>query len=230
MSLELYKKKCMSKNTVTTIDLLRHGECEGGLIFRGHTDSALNKKGWQQMQQAIAKHPQQRNHHPHPPKDRWQTIISSPLQRCKAFAETLSDSVVIEPQLQEISFGDWDGYLTENIHQQSPQAVEKFWLEPAVNTPPNGETLHAFQQRIIKSWEGITQQQHGQHSLLVSHGGVIRIILAHILQMPLRPLSYLSVPHGCLTQIKIFHQAGSPDWPQLIFHQPLTTKSGVFHE
>ena len=207
--------------SVTTIDLLRHGECEGGLIFRGHTDSPLTDKGWQQMQQAVNHHPQQRQPHPHPATDRWQTVISSPLKRCKAFAATLSDQLVIEPGLQEISFGDWDGQLTEAIQQQTPQAVEAFWQNPADNTPPNGESLQDFQQRITSAWQSIIQQHQGKQSLVVTHGGVIRLILAHVLQMPLRPVSYWSVPHGCLTQIKIFHQQGSQDWPQLIFHQPL---------
>ena len=209
--------------TVTTIDLLRHGECEGGLIFRGHTDSPLNETGWQQMQQAIKQHPQQRELHPHPAKDRWQTVISSPLLRCKAFAETMSGQVLLEPQLREISFGDWDGQLTEQVHQTAPEAVEAFWQNPAENTPPNGESLLAFQQRVAAAWHSITEQYKGKNILLVTHGGGIRLILAHVLQMPLRPVSYLSVPHGCLTQIKIFHQPQAQDWPQLIFHQPLNS-------
>ena len=211
----------MNKQEVTTIDLLRHGECEGGLIFRGHTDSPLNEKGWQQMQQAVANHPQRRDLHPHPANSRWQNIISSPLQRCKGFAETLSEDVFVNSQLQEISFGDWDGQLTDAIQQQNPKAVEAFWQNPADNTPPNGESLEDFHHRVTQAWQTITLQHKGKHSLIVTHGGVIRIILAHVLQMPLRPLSYLSVPHGCLTQIKIFHQAGRDDWPQLTFHQPL---------
>ena len=211
----------MTTACVTTIDLLRHGECEGGLIFRGHTDSPLSDLGWQQMQQAIAAYPQQATH--------WQQIISSPLQRCSAFAQQLSQShnaaLLLKPGLQEISFGDWDGCLTEQVQQQQPTAVSNFWQNPAEHTPPNGEPLTDFQQRVVHSWQQLVEQYRGQHSLVVSHGGVIRIILAHILQMPLRPLSYLSVPHACLTQIKIFHQAGSPDWPQLIFHQPLAQQA-----
>ena len=174
------------------------------------------------MQQAIHKHPQQRYPHPHPPAQRWQTVISSPLLRCKAFAETLSDQVVIASQFREISFGDWDGQLTEAVHQQTPQAVEAFWQNPADNTPPNGERLMDFQHRITDAWQTLIQQHQGKNILLVTHGGVIRLILAHVLQMPLRPVSFLSVPHGCLTQLKIFHREGHNDWPQLIFHQPLT--------
>ncbi|MGK0442178.1 MAG: broad specificity phosphatase PhoE [Pseudohongiellaceae bacterium] len=196
---------------VTTIDLLRHGSCEGGLIFRGHTDSALNEQGWRQMQQAIT----------HAPS--WDNIISSPLQRCKAFAESLSENVTLKSHLQEISFGDWDGQLTETVQQLIPHAAEAFWQNPENNTPPNGEALVDFQQRVVPAWQKITQQHRGQHSLVITHGGVIRIILAQVLQMPLQAIPFISIPHGCLSQIKIYHQDGTNDWPQLIFHQPLNT-------
>ena len=35
----------MAETIATTIDLLRHGECEGGAIFRGHLDVALAEAG-----------------------------------------------------------------------------------------------------------------------------------------------------------------------------------------
>ncbi len=55
----------------TTIDLLRHGACEGGEIFRGSSDVALSEQGWQQMRAAIADETAP-----------WQAVVSSSLQRC----------------------------------------------------------------------------------------------------------------------------------------------------
>ena len=209
----------------TTIDLLRHGACEGGLIFRGSTDSPLTTAGRKQMHRAITERPDQTN--------KWQNIISSPLLRCHTFAQSLGNAyrcpVDIEPALQEIHFGDWEGQLTEKVQQQYPKDVSDFWQNPVTNTPPNGETLSDFHDRVISAWDSITQQHKGQHSLIITHGGVIRIILAHLLQMPLRPLSFLSVPNACLSQIKIFHQEGSSDWPQLIYHQPLSQRKDDRH-
>ena len=67
----------MSKET--TINLLRHGEPLGGSRYRGQVDDALSETGWQQMWQAVDGC-----------KD-WQQIITSPLQRCQAFAELLGE-------------------------------------------------------------------------------------------------------------------------------------------
>lgn len=204
----------------TTIDLLRHGACEGGDIFRGSTDSPLSKIGQQQMLQALKNHPSNHSDGSHP----WQHIICSPLKRCLAVATQLAEkqrsNLHIEPALQEIHFGDWEGQLTDEVYQQSPEAVSAFWKNPVEHTPPNGESLIEFQQRIHSAWQQLLEQYRGQHSLVITHGGVIRLILAELLQMPLRPVSYISVPHACLTQIKIFHQPGDNDWPQLMFHRP----------
>ena len=48
----------------TTIDLLRHGQCEGGEIFRGSTDVALSEAGWQQMRHATQE------------EDNWDRVIT----------------------------------------------------------------------------------------------------------------------------------------------------------
>lgn len=202
---------------ITTIDLLRHGACEGGQIFRGSTNSALTELGRKQMHRAITERPDQTN--------KWQHIICSPLQRCESFAQSLGQAyhcpVHTETSLKEIYFGDWEGLLTDDVQQVSPDTVEAFWQDPVHNTPPNGESLTDFRDRVASIWLEMLKQYKGQHSLVVTHGGVIRVLLAQVLQMPLRPLSFLSVPHACLSQIKIFHREGSPDWPQLIYHQPL---------
>ena len=62
----------------TIIDLMRHGEPVGGRKYRGQMDDPLSEKGWAQMRAKLT--------------DRapWQRVISSPLSRCRAFAEALS--------------------------------------------------------------------------------------------------------------------------------------------
>ena len=56
----------------TLIDLLRHGEPEGGRAYRGHSiDDPLSETGWQQMWAAVGYHKP------------WEQIVSSPLQRCQ---------------------------------------------------------------------------------------------------------------------------------------------------
>jgi len=199
---------------VTTIDLLRHGACEGGEIFRGSTDSPLSARGWQQMRDNLRS------------DDLWQQLICSPLQRCQAFTEQLADQRQLpwraEAGFQEIDFGDWEGQLTADIARQHPDQIQRFWKDPVNNAPPGAETMQEFQQRVVASWQTLLAQHQGQSVLLISHGGVIRIILAALLQMPMRPLSFIAVPHASFSRIQIYHQPGQDDWPQLMFHNRQT--------
>ena len=61
---------------MAVIDLIRHGEPEGGRRYRGATDDPLTAAGWRQMEAAVA-------------GLSWQRIYSSPLVRCADFARHL---------------------------------------------------------------------------------------------------------------------------------------------
>jgi broad specificity phosphatase PhoE len=212
----------------TQVDLLRHGHCEGGRIFRGHCDSPLSQLGTEQMQRALSSHALSS---PSPLENIeagqscWDIIISSPSKRCQSFAQQLSEQLttplLIAPELKEIFFGDWEGLEIDVVNRDHSQQLANFWREPQHFPPPNGETMAHFFQRVNRYWQQMLVQQQGKRCLVVTHGGSIRCILASILGMPLSPLSRLSVPHACLSRISVFHQDGSDDWPQLTFHRPL---------
>jgi len=202
---------------ITTIDILRHGECLGGAIFRGHTDSLLSPLGERQMHLALDK---LRSHH-NGNENPWQAIISSPLQRCASIAARLAGEQLtptFEPAFQEISFGDWDGQETDKILKSQPQAVSAFWRDPSRHTPPNGEPLQDFEIRVHRAWQVLLKKQQGKNVLLICHGGVVRLLLAKLLSMPLQALPGIHVPYACISRIQIHHQPDSPDWPQLVFH------------
>lgn len=225
------------RQQVTTLDFLRHGECHDALtdganntdslaIFRGRTDSPLSETGWQQMDQAVRRW--------HPPlsdvNHNWDIILTSPLKRCRLFAEQLGEflqlPIDIQPAFGEIDFGDWDGQLVTDIQQQHPDEVARFWSNPSTATPPNGESLTGFHQRVVQGFESAVKTHQNRRALVVCHGGVVRSIIGHCLNMPLDSLPRLSVPHACMTQINIYHQAGCDDWIQLARHQPLADPLG----
>lgn len=201
---------------VTTIDLLRHGECEGGQIFRGRTDTPLSENGWQQMRAAVEA---LKDSDQFP----WQQIISSPLQRCAKFSRQLSEqeniSLSLNKSFQEMDFGDWDGRLTDEVFAAEREKVEAFWEDPTVFSPPGGESLEIFQTRLQQAWDELIEAHKGQSVLLVCHGGVMRVLIAQLLKMPSSALPRLSVPYGCVSRIQIHHQAGHSDWVQLVFHR-----------
>ena len=194
------------------IDLLRHGEVDGETCFRGHTDDPLSKTGWQQMTDALESYAAD-------------IVLSSSLQRCADFATHWSDQNNIESHLmsefKEINFGDWDGLSAETIQLNQAAELNNFWNNPVEFTPPNGETLHAFQQRILNGWNSLIENHHDKHVLLVTHGGVIRMIISHVLSMPLNKLLSIESPLASMTRIRISFDDNNNQYSSLVFHSSM---------
>lgn len=188
----------------TTIDLLRHGEPVGGPRYRGQTDDPLSGRGWLQMHRALSQHRP------------WSHIHSSPLRRCREFATQLSRRqqlpLQIDAQMTEIDFGRWEGLTAAQLMRHDATALGDFWRDPVSHTPHGGEALTDFRDRIIEGWQALLRQQaHGSHLLMVSHGGTIRILLHHILDIPLLRLQQIEVPYGCLTRLRVDWHDGEPN-------------------
>ena len=161
--------------TKLQIDLLRHGETTLSHTLRGHLDDDLTEQGWLQMQSTIQQYITT-------PVD-WDVIISSPLRRCRRFAEHLADQLGlpmrVNQHIKEMYFGDWEGISTQVIYEAEPEQLANFWQFPTQYHAPNGESLIQFQQRIFIGFEQIytqIQAQNGQKALVITHGGVIKLL------------------------------------------------------
>lgn len=192
----------------TTVDLLRHGEPEGGQKFRGARDDPLSVRGWEQLQTAVGNC-----------RD-WQVIVSSPLSRCAAFAhelaERLDQPLEIVPEFRELHFGDWEGHTSAEIYATDPLALARFWRDPVAYPIPGGEAIAAFDQRVSAAWNALLERHRGRHVLLVAHGGSIRMVLRRVLDMPLQRIWRFEVPYAALSRVR---QHRDPDAePQLVFH------------
>ncbi len=192
---------------ITYIDLLRHGDVQGGQCYRGITDDALSNLGWEQMRLKTEAPIQ------------WDIIVCSPLIRCHAFAKSLAKKWQLPciklPALQEIDFGDWEGKTAAQIEAD---LLEKFYADPNQFTPPNGERFIDFQYRVLTAWQALLTQHKNKHILLITHAGVIRIILAHVLGMNTQHSFRLKIEHACLSQLQCFHTHHSDDFIQLVRH------------
>ncbi|OTG61997.1 histidine phosphatase family protein [Acinetobacter sp. ANC 3903] len=182
------------------IDLLRHGETSLSHTLRGSTDDALTESGWQQMHQTVEQALQQ-----DPNTLVWDAIISSPLQRCRVFADELALKlkleVVLDTNLQEMHFGDWEALTTQSIYATQPELLAQFWEKPSQFSPPNAETLQQFHVRINQAIQQIqTYMQHKQfeHVLVVTHGGVIKLLKCLAMNQPLDNILKMSAELGQL--------------------------------
>ncbi|GAD80926.1 histidine phosphatase family protein [Vibrio ezurae] len=194
--------------------VLRHGQCEGGNILRGQVDVLLSQAGHSQMDNAFSTLPQL-------PTE----IISSPLQRCAIW----SNNTALDKQLTmntnnaftEMNFGDWDGKTFDELYQNSAEKMDAFWRNPwdKQNSPPNGETLANFELRVLNGLSQLLSQHTHQGTatdtpnslLLVTHGGVIKVILGHILnaQQSNQLFSQLTLPYAARLEVDVYF----PDTP-----------------
>jgi len=177
------------------LDLLRHGETELGGGLRGSLDDALTTKGWEQMHAAVVA------------GGPWDRLVSSPLQRCARFAEQLGARlgvpVHLDKDLQELHFGAWEGRSAAALMETDAEALGRFWADPYGFTPPDGEPVLAFSGRVLAAIERLHSAYAGQRVLLVSHGGVMRLLLAQARGLPREQLLNVEVSHGALFSLRV---------------------------
>lgn len=177
------------------LDLLRHGETELGGGLRGSLDDALTEHGWAQMRAAVqAQGP-------------WDRVLSSPLQRCARFAEELGARlgvpVDLEADLQELHFGAWEGRSAAALMETDAEGLGLFWSDPYAFTPPEGEPVTQFAARVLAAVQRLHRAYAGQRVLLVSHGGVMRLLLARARGLPREQLLNVEVAHGALFALRV---------------------------
>ena len=190
----------------TVIDLIRHGEPVGGRRYRGQIDDPLSQRGWAQMWSAVEV--------PAP----WERIISSPLVRCSAFSQALAEKLGIpfleDGRLKEVGFGEWEGRSGSELKRDDPRILACFYRDPVRHRPKGAESLEDFYSRVREVFEEIRADQQGCHVLVVTHAGVIRATIAHVVQAPLSGMYRISVPTASLA--RVLSNTERP--PTLMFH------------
>lgn len=187
-----------------TVDVIRHGEPEGGDILRGRIDPRLTDKGWQQMRRATGLD----SDPSHPQSPAWTHVISSPLKRCADFAHFVAErqnlaKADIDSAWQEIDYGDWDGMPIKQWRQVAAPQFAAFRLDLSALVPPNGEPWLDFRDRVLAAWQRLQEYPDGSHLLLVTHGGVLRVVLPSVLGMPLNASFPLHIPFASFSRLQL---------------------------
>lgn len=125
-------------------------------------------------------------------------IYSSPLKRCTKLASKFSKNIIIDERLMELNFGDWENHKWKNI----PKPELDVWMNNFVNVKiPNGEAYTDLFKRATEVFYEITSNNSNK-IIIITHGGVIRSIIANINKIPLNKSFDFKIEYGQIIKIK----------------------------
>jgi broad specificity phosphatase PhoE len=145
--------------------------------------------------------------------------VTTPLQRTHMTAAALvaagldgptaipGPDVIVEAALIEQHFGEWQGIRYDELAARRGEAWHRFWLAPAHETPPGGESFVALMARVHAAIDRLNRQFAGRDIVAVTHGGTIRAALA--LALGLSPEAALAFVVDNLSLTRIDHIGGA---------------------
>lgn len=120
-------------------------------------------------------------------------IISSPSQRCQLLAKYFRLNHETDERIREMNFGDWELKKWDEI----PEEEINPWYEDFVTIKAkNGENLLEMQSRVSEFWTELISKESVNKVLIVTHAGVIRLIIQAILQFPLKNMFSIQIDYG----------------------------------
>jgi probable phosphoglycerate mutase len=127
------------------------------------------------------------------------------LQRAVATAAIaageLGLTAVIDDDLRETDFGDWDGFTLAEIQQRWPAAAAA-WRRDPEQAPPGGESFTDTARRVNRACDRLLRDHGGKTVLVVSHITPIKILLCRALGVPLGTLYRLYLGSACINEIR----------------------------
>jgi broad specificity phosphatase PhoE len=169
--------------TSRLIYLARHGETEWNAIgkLQGHTDVPLNEAGRAQAR-ALAEELASR---------KVATVTTSDLSRARETGAIVAARLSlpaprIDPELRERRFGIFEGLTRDECTTQHPEAWSA-WVAASAS-PPGGEAREDAVLRITRALTRIVEGSGEGPTLVISHGGVMRLWLLASLGAPVPPI------------------------------------------
>lgn len=120
-------------------------------------------------------------------------IFSSPLKRCHKLAKALEvGEVHLDDRLKELHFGQWEMKKWKDINKTKFE----YWIEDFVNRrAPDGESYMDLYKRMLDFLNEIVRKNY-ENVIIVSHGGALRTLLAHVMEAPLENLFRVTIDFG----------------------------------
>lgn len=180
--------------------LVRHGQTEANVagLYSGHSETSLTPHGIQQAQ-AVG---EMLRHVP------FDAVMCSALGRAQHTAELIltgrNETVETEPLLNEMHFGDWEMRHHRDLQREDASNYAAWVADWQNIIPTNGEGFQAFSQRVDLLVQRLAAFNKAQNVLLVSHQGVLSLLIAKLLNMPPSSLWHFMIEQGAWTMLERF--------------------------
>lgn len=179
-----------------TVYLIRHTTVDATGLCYGHHDVPLANSFAAEATQLRARLP--------PAPAQGYQVFSSPAARCLTLAAEFAADIIPDERLREMHFGAWENRAWNDL----PPAETTPWMADYVAlAPPGGETFGALQQRAAAFLAELTAMRPPEESpvLVFTHGGTIRALVCHCLDMPLGNAFQLRIDFASITKLQLQH-------------------------
>ncbi|MEV4294389.1 bifunctional RNase H/acid phosphatase [Microbispora rosea] len=185
----------------TSLLLLRHGQTPLSVEkrFSGLGDPSLTPTGLAQAEAAALRLSRQ-------PYE-VEVIVASPLTRARQTAEAVAArtglTVLVDDDLRETDFGDWEGHTFAEIQQRWPRELAA-WLADPDSAPPGGESFASTARRVEQARDRIVKAHEGRSVVVVSHVTPIKMLVRFALGAPPEALYRMHLDLACLSAIDYY--------------------------
>ena len=183
-----------------TIYLLRHGHIVSDPVkrFIGQQDLPLSARGvaqahrWRKALSSV----------------RFDAVFASDLARSRETACIITGNkeaaVSVLPAFREISLGSLEGRSMEEVQRRQPDLWHARGKDLVGFRPTGGESFSDLSRRVLPAFDAIVRAYpENRHVLISAHAGVNRVILCHVLGMPMANLFRIAQDHGCMNTLAI---------------------------
>lgn len=178
------------------IYLIRHGETDWNVAHRyqGHTDTPLNANG---RRQGLALEEQLRS-------EPIRAVYASDLSRTMTFATLIFPRLSINrlATLREINFGEWEGRTYEELIGDAQNGFQEWLAHPETGVIPQGEVFSDMVSRVTTAFDHI-RTHHVDDVAIVTHAGVIKVLLGQIMGLPLAQCFRIHQNSGALNIVRV---------------------------
>lgn len=181
--------------------LVRHGQTHANLagVYSGISETGLTELGVSQatsvgtMLRAV-------------PFDR---VLCSERGRARHSTQLILQQplpVITEPRLNEMNFGDWEMQHHRDIQLADAENYAAWCRDWQNVIPTNGEGFQFFAARVKSFKDSLNSAPLHDNVLIVSHQGVLSLLIALLLEMPAASLWHFMIEQGAWSMIEINEQ------------------------